>query len=108
MQQSKQATEVTLINTNERRREVSNLAGNVEILQDRMWVKVRKPRRGRPRLEQPCKRDQDILRLLKVGYTLTALSERFSISKQRISQIRDRWSFGRYKGYTPKTFKYRR
>ena len=79
---------------------------------DRTWIKVKKDvlrtqyRLGRPRLDKPCSRDMKILKLLKAGHTLVVLAEQFNISAQRISQIRQRWSFGRYKGYTPKTFYY--
>ena len=44
-------------------------------------------KRGRKMRTQPTERDK--------------LAKYWAISKQRISQIRKRWSYGRYKGYKP-------
>ena len=58
-------------------------------------------KRGRKMRTQPTERDKNILKQLAEGKKLTELAKYWAISKQRISQIRKRWSYGRYKGYKP-------
>ena len=63
---------------------------------ERVWIKVKQPKRGRPVMVEPNQRDKDILRFIKRGYSLTDLSKRYKVYKQRIHQIRKRWQYGHY------------
>ena len=58
-------------------------------------------KRGRKMITQPTERDKQILKDLAGGQSLTKLAKYWGISKQRISQIKKRWSYGRYKFYKP-------
>jgi hypothetical protein len=62
---------------------------------------VLRKKRGRKMRTQPTERDKQILKELSQGKTLTELSNYWGVSRQRIHQIRNRWSYGRYKGYKP-------
>jgi len=65
-------------------------------------VTVRVPmKRGRKMRTQPTERDKNILKQIAEGMTLTELAKYWGVSRQRIHQIRNRWSYGRYKGYKP-------
>ena len=56
---------------------------------------------GRKMRTQPTERDKNILKQIAEGMTLTELAKYWGVSRQRIHQIRNRWSYGRYKGYKP-------
>ena len=56
---------------------------------------------GRKMRTQPTERDKSILKQIAEGKTLTELGKYWGVSRQRIHQIRNRWSYGRYKGYKP-------
>ncbi len=58
-------------------------------------------KRGRKMRTQPTERDKQILKQIAEGMGLTELGKYWKISKQRVHQIRERWSYGRYKGYKP-------
>ena len=62
---------------------------------------VLRKKRGRKMRTQPTERDKQILKELSQGKTLTELANYWGVSRQRIHQIRNRWSYGRYKGYKP-------
>ena len=56
---------------------------------------------GRKMRTQPTERDKNILKQITEGKSLTELAKYWGVSRQRIHQIRNRWSYGRYKGYKP-------
>ena len=58
-------------------------------------------KRGRKMRTQPTERDKNILKQITEGKSLTELAKYWGVSRQRIHQIRNRWSYGRYKGYKP-------
>ena len=56
---------------------------------------------GRKMRTQPTERDKNILKQIAEGMSLTEIGKYWGVSRQRIHQIRNRWSYGRYKGYKP-------
>ena len=58
-------------------------------------------KRGRKMRTQPTERDKNILKQITEGKSLTELAKYWGVSRQRIHQIRNRWSYCRYKGYKP-------
>ena len=55
--------------------------------------------RGHPR-KSPTKREEKILALLEVGWTLQSVGKKFGVSRQRVHQIRNKWGIDGVRGKT--------